>query len=132
MAFKKVVIPETGPKNYETFDAIGDKKGGFYVGKAVVTGNFGPKTEYTFRTKEGKDFTISASYNLKAGIEAALADEKTPLQPGMRVIMRYVRNVDTGQASPMKIIEVEFDPSEIKLPPLAAPAPKKDDDDIGF
>lgn len=137
MAWQEVDAPkeEMNTREFVKFNAIGDKVGGFYVGKKTETANFndGPKQviKYTFRRTDGTDLELTPPYDLRKRLEKAEADGL--LVPDVAVLMTFTATRDVGQASPMKIISLKIDPDikrkvppKLYTPPAQAAAPKED------
>lgn len=124
MAMKEVVLDESdrSESKYVTFKAIGDKLVGRYVSHRTVSGKYGDKVEFTFRTKAG-DKIVNPPANLAQKLKKSL--EKGLLKPGYLCVMKFTSTQDIGKESPMRVITLEIDDA----PP---PTPKPVEDDVPF
>lgn len=86
------------------FTEIGDTYIGEYLGQEVIdftdkkTGEADSFTQLRFRDPEGLK-VINAGYELLSAFKG--------IEPGTPVRVRYAKNVDVGQASPMKSYRVD-------------------------
>jgi hypothetical protein len=125
---------KSGGRAFERFEAIGDSHLGVYQftekqektfpdGKKTITVHvfWRPANPAKPEKKEG-DFEITGAYHLDKCIEKAKKDLGLQERAGHLVKSTWVSNRDTGQASPMKVFDVQVDtdyPSnpKAKLPP---------------
>jgi hypothetical protein len=81
------------------FDTLGDQFVGTYEGEMLVDLDDGEQGKYlTFRNADGY-FCTSAGYKLDQAFQK--------ISVGSLVRLTYVKNVDTGQPTPMKDMKVE-------------------------
>jgi hypothetical protein len=110
MAFREVTVDETENKTYFKFNAIGDRLAGVFVSATTVDGQFGPRREYVFKTKDAGTVTLTPSTDLARKLE------KAGLAPGAKVIATYTADKDIGKASPMKMFKVLVDVGSDDIP----------------
>lgn len=122
MAFRDVEPDSFEPRNFYKFTAIGDKLAGWFVKTVETTAFEKPATEYTFRDKDGVDWTITPSGALKQQLA------KAALKPGNRAIITYTGNKDIGKPSPMKTFKVQVDDEITQMPAKKAAAAQHSSD----
>lgn len=79
------------------FDTIGDEFVGTYLGTRTMDNVDGKYIQYRF-THENETYFVNGNYSLREGMKNVRA--------GAKVRLRYVADIDTGQASPMRAFEV--------------------------
>jgi hypothetical protein len=95
------VSEEDQPETKIVFDTIGDEFTGKYLGTRTVEPNDPEERPYTqarFETDEGL-FFVNTNHSLRSGMKNVRA--------GSLVRLTYTDNLDTGQASPMRVFRVE-------------------------
>jgi hypothetical protein len=85
------------------FDTLGDQFTGIYLGRKHIVPDDSEKDEFDqdlFQDPStGELFAVNSGYNLRRALEE--------IEPGKTCRLTYVKNVDTGQPSPMKSFRVE-------------------------
>jgi hypothetical protein len=94
----ETVSREREPEIRITFDVIGDQFTGKYLGTRTIPTDTGSYTQYRFQ--DGADFYFINPL-------ASLRDAMSRVRAGRMVRITYVSDMDTGQASPMKIFKVD-------------------------
>jgi hypothetical protein len=100
----ETVVQEAGAQI--VFDTVGDQFIGLYTGKRDVElvnnkGEMEKFTVLTFKGTDGNPYQTNAGWKLETGFMSA------DIKRGDIVRVTYVKDVDTGQPSPMKDFRVE-------------------------
>lgn len=89
---------QTEPETKIVFDTFGDTFTGTYLGMRSITNDQGSYQQARFQTDDGIFFT-NANYSLKEGLKS--------VRTGTITRVTFVNDLDTGQASPMRIFTIE-------------------------
>jgi hypothetical protein len=124
MAFKEVKAEqgEGGAGEFFKFQAIGDSLEGYFVSVKESTGGQYTKPDdkdYKFLCAgaDGKPVMKTlAPPPTDAKRNLAKAGREGKLVPGVKVSLKYISNLDTGQASPMKVIKTLIDVDDAGKP----------------
>jgi hypothetical protein len=95
------VMVSTGsaePENKIIFEVIGDSFTGTYLGMRKMENADGNYQQARFEKSDGIYF-VNVNYSLREGLKTVRTGSKTRIT--------YVEDLDTGQASPMRVYTVE-------------------------
>lgn len=93
----QTVVQESGDQII--FDTLGDVFIGLFTGKQVANKDGEPFTILTFTGADAKPYQTNAGWKLESAFE--------DIDAGEIVRITYVKDVDTGQASPMKDFRID-------------------------
>lgn len=97
--FTVVADGSAEPESKVAFDTIGDEFIGTFLGTRTIPNADGSYVQYRFKQDGTNEICfINANYNLREGMQNVRA--------GTKVRIRYVSDVDTGMAQPMRTFEV--------------------------
>lgn len=88
----------TEPETKIVMDIIGDEFIGTYIGMREISNDGGTFKQARFE-KDGETYFMNANYSLKEGLRT--------VRNGTKTRIRYANDLDTGQASPMRVYTVE-------------------------
>lgn len=95
----ETVVEESGEP--VVFETVGDKFIGMYTGKRHVETEDGKFVILTFKGPGGRAYQTNAGWKLESAFDEDL------IMRGDIVCVTYVKDVDTGQPSPMKDFRVQ-------------------------
>ena len=95
----------SGQTRYPKFTNVGDSvRGRFVRFQEAVPGKFGP--ENTLTLEDGDELQVRCP----ASLAKTLKNNLSVLQPGVMVMVTFVKSVPTNKGNPAKIFDVEVDP----------------------
>lgn len=124
---------------YPKFVNIGDTFSGEFVSLEFdVQGTFGPENNLTLRNSDGLMMIRCPSM-----LTRTLRQNLEHLKPGVRMTLKYVRNIPTNKGAPAKEIDVDVEDlatpaatpkakTQQKIMPQPAQAASEEEDNIPF
>jgi hypothetical protein len=86
------------PETKMVFEVFGDQFTGIYLGMRNIPSADGGYQQARFE-KDGETFFTNANFSIRDGLKS--------VRNGAKVRLTYVNDLDTGQASPMRVYTVE-------------------------